>query len=122
VTPAEILELIRRYRMAVVSTAAADGAPQAAVVGIAVSEKLEIVFDTLASTRKHQNLRRDPPTPLVTGWDGELTFQIEGTPDFPTGEELQRMTTSTCTPPIYPCTQGWASYGLPQVRRPIPRC
>jgi len=51
VTPAEILELIRRYRMAVVSTVAAGGAPQAAVVGFAISDKLEIVFDTLASTR-----------------------------------------------------------------------
>ncbi len=33
-TSAEILGLIRRYRMAVVSTVAADGAPQAAVVGL----------------------------------------------------------------------------------------
>jgi len=55
-TPAESLALIRRYRLAVVSTVAADGAPQAAVVGFAISDNLEILFDTLASTRKHQNL------------------------------------------------------------------
>jgi hypothetical protein len=34
--------------------------PQAAVVGFAVSEHLEIVFDTLDTTRKLRNLRVDP--------------------------------------------------------------
>jgi pyridoxine/pyridoxamine 5'-phosphate oxidase len=91
VTPAEILGLIRRYRLAVVSTVATDGAPQGAVVGFAISDTLEIVFDTLASTRKHQNLKRDPRAALVIGWDDELTFQIDGRADFPTGEELLRM-------------------------------
>ena len=114
-TPAEILELIRRYRMAVVSTAAADGAPQAAVVGIAVSEKLEIVFDTLASTRKHQNLKRDPRAALVIGWDDELTFQIEGRADFPTGEELQRM--QACYFAVYPDGRDRLSWaGITHVR------
>jgi hypothetical protein len=41
VTPAEILDLIRRYRLAVVSTVSADGGPQAAVVGFAISDRLE---------------------------------------------------------------------------------
>jgi hypothetical protein len=37
---------------------AAGGAPQAAVVGIVVSDALELFFDTLGSTRKMANLRR----------------------------------------------------------------
>jgi general stress protein 26 len=59
-TRAELITLIRSYRLAVVSTVADDGAPQAAVVGFAVTDDLEIVFDTLASTHKFHNLKRDP--------------------------------------------------------------
>jgi hypothetical protein len=39
------------------------GAPQAAVVGFAVSDALEIVFDTRTSTRKFRNLADDPSSP-----------------------------------------------------------
>ena len=114
-TPAEILELIRRYRIAVVSTVAADGTPQAAVVGFAISDKLEIVFDTSASTRKYQNLKRDPRAALVIGWDDELTFQIEGRADFPTGEELQRM--QACYFAVYPDGRDRLSWaGITHVR------
>ena len=114
-TPAEVVELIRRYRLAVVSSVAADGAPQSAVVGFAISNELEIVFDTLASTRKCQNPLRDPRVALVIGWDDELTFQIEGRVDFPTGEELQRL--HTCYFTVYPDGRqrlGWA--GITHVR------
>jgi general stress protein 26 len=90
-SPVELLALIRRYRLAVVSTVAPDGAPQGAVVGFAISDDLEIVFDTLASTHKFQNLKRDARVALVIGWDDELTLQIEGTADFPAGDDLQRM-------------------------------
>jgi len=99
-TRAEMIETIRRYRVAVVSTVAADGAPQSAVVGFAVSDDLEIVFDTLASTRKFQNIRRDPRVSLVIGWDAELTLQIEGAADVPVGDDLQRM--QACYFTIYP--------------------
>ena len=90
-THAELITLIRRYRLAVVSTVADSGAPQGAVVGFAVTDDLEIVFDTLASTRKFHNLKRDARVALVIGWDDEVTVQIEGRADFPAGEELQRI-------------------------------
>ncbi|HEX7450933.1 MAG TPA: pyridoxamine 5'-phosphate oxidase family protein, partial [Polyangiaceae bacterium] len=63
------------------------GAPQAAVVGYAVSDDLELVFDTLGSTRKAHNLRRDSRVALVVGWDDDQTVQIEGIADEPCGEE-----------------------------------
>jgi general stress protein 26 len=88
---AELLRFLRQYKLAVVATSAADGAAQAAVVGFAVSDRLEIVFDTLESTRKHQNLRKDPRAALVIGWDDARTAQIQGLADFPEGEELERM-------------------------------
>jgi hypothetical protein len=88
---AELIEFLRRYKLAVVASRAADGAPQAAVVGFAVSDRLELIFDTLESTRKYQNLRADPRIALVVGWDHAITAQIEGVVDFPGGAELQRI-------------------------------
>jgi PPOX class probable F420-dependent enzyme len=87
----ELVDLLRGYRLAVVSTIGADGAPQSAVVGHAVSDALEIVFDTLDTTRKADNLRRDPRVAVVIGWDDERTAQLEGIADFPTGAELDRI-------------------------------
>lgn len=88
---AELVRFLRRYEIAVQASVTSTGAPQAAVVGIAVSDALEIVFDTETHTRKYENLRRDPRTALVVGWDDEITAQIEGTADFPEGEELERI-------------------------------
>jgi len=95
----ELIQFLRRYKLAVQASVAPPathgqargGAPQAAVVGIAVSDELELVFDTLESTRKYQNLRADPRIALVIGWDDAITAQIEGVVDFPTGAELERL-------------------------------
>ncbi len=67
------------------------GAPQAAVVGYGVSDDLDLVFDTLDTTRKVDNLRHDPRIALVIGWDEEQTVQIEGVADEPKGAELERL-------------------------------
>ena len=55
-----MLEFMRRHRLAVQASSAANGAPQAAVVGVAVTDRCELVFDTLRTSRKCQNLRHDP--------------------------------------------------------------
>ena len=71
-----------------------NGAPQSAVVGIAVSDDFEIVFDTLATSRKSQNLRRRSAVALVIGsleGNDERTVQYEGLADEPTGPELARL-------------------------------
>jgi hypothetical protein len=68
--------------------------PQAAVVGVAVSDRFEIVFDTLSSTRKAINLRANPKAALVVGGltaGHERTAQIEGIADEPSGAELERL-------------------------------
>src|SRR5215813_7703437 len=54
---AELLAILRRHRVAVQATVSPIGAPQAALVGVAVGEDFEIVFDTLQSSRKACNLR-----------------------------------------------------------------
>jgi pyridoxine/pyridoxamine 5'-phosphate oxidase len=90
-TRAALIELLRRHRLAVQASVAADGTPQAAVVGIAVSDALELVFDTVDSTRKCANLRRDPRVALVIGWDEEQTVQLQGIADEPAGADLARL-------------------------------
>jgi general stress protein 26 len=88
-TREELVRFIARHKLAVQASTTDAGGPQAAVVGVVVSERLELFFDTLASTRKCQNLRRDPRIAFVIGWDEE-TVQWEGLADEPRGEELQR--------------------------------
>lgn len=73
-----LYRFIRTHRLAVVSSTSPSGHPQSALVGIAVSPELHIVFDTLKSTRKYTNLKADPRTSLVIGWDSEITLQYEG--------------------------------------------
>ena len=85
----DLLRFLRQHKVAVQSSVAEDGSPQAAVIGFAVSDDLEIVFDTLESTRKARNLRADPRIALVIGWD-QITVQIEGVAEFPEGEALER--------------------------------
>lgn len=86
----ELVALLRRFRMGVVSTVSAAGQPQAAIVGIAVGDTLELVFDTLSTTRKYANLVREPRVAVVMG-EGELTVQIEGRADVPAGADLARV-------------------------------
>ena len=90
----ELLEFIRRHRLAVQASVSVPGAPQAAVVGFAISDQFEIVFDTLDSSRKARNLRQNTRLALVIGGsnDGdERTVQYEGIADEPSGAELERL-------------------------------
>jgi hypothetical protein len=89
-----VLAFMRLQRLAVQAAVSEAGAPQAAVVGVAVSDRLEIIFDTLGTTRKAQNLRRDPRIAFVIGgWvtGDERTVQYEGVVDEPSGRELDRL-------------------------------
>jgi pyridoxine/pyridoxamine 5'-phosphate oxidase len=85
----ELVALLRRFRMGVVSTVSATGQPQSAIVGIAIGDTLELVFDTLTTTRKYANLVREPRVAVVMG-EGELTIQMEGHAEVPAGAELTR--------------------------------
>ncbi len=74
----ELLSYMRAHRVAVVATAGADGAPQCALVGVAITDDLEIIFDTTADTRKHRNLVNDPRIAVTFTGPGEKTLQYEG--------------------------------------------
>jgi uncharacterized protein YhbP (UPF0306 family) len=93
-SPRALLDFLRSHRLAVEASVSPTGAAQAAVVGFAISDEFEIVFDTLESTRKAQNLRRNPKIALVIGGatDGEeRTVQYEGITDEPSGAELEQL-------------------------------
>jgi hypothetical protein len=87
---AELLSFMRQNKHAVVASCG-QGAPQAALVGIAVSDAFEILFDTVDTTRKAQNLRQDPRAAFVIGGSGDdadRTLQYQGLADEPSGAEL----------------------------------
>jgi pyridoxine/pyridoxamine 5'-phosphate oxidase len=79
-----------RSRYGVLSNISSDGTPQSALVGIATTPALEIVFDTVKSSRKYPNLIRNPSCSFVVGWHGEQTVQFEGVAREPQGEELRK--------------------------------
>jgi general stress protein 26 len=87
----DLLQFLRGHKLAVQASVGPDGDPQAAVVGYAVSDALEIVFDTVESSRKVRNLVAEPRIALVIGWDEEITVQLEGVADFPTGVVRERV-------------------------------
>jgi len=89
-TREEVYQFILRRKLAVVSSVGPDGEPQSALVGIAVSPNLEIIFDTVKSSRKYPNLKRDNRIAVVIGWEGETTVQYEGLAIEPEGDELVR--------------------------------
>lgn len=82
--------LIAGHRYGVISSISAAGTPQSALVGIATTPDLDIIFDTLNTSRKYANLVARPPCSLVVGWAGQQTLQLEGTAFLPTGADLRR--------------------------------
>lgn len=84
----EILAFLQSHPLAVLSSVAADGSPQSAVMGVVVTSRLEVFFDTWTSSRKCANMRRDARVSLAW-WEGLRTVQYEGIADEPQGEELE---------------------------------
>ncbi len=84
----EVFEIVRRKRLAVVSSVHESGAPELALVGFALTESNEIVFDTLGSSRKAGNFAHRSAAAVVVGWDNDITVQIEGEARRPQGDDL----------------------------------
>jgi general stress protein 26 len=70
-----IYDFIKQHDLAVISTLTKDNKPESALIGIAVSENLELIFDTIKTSRKYQNLINNPQVALVISWDNETTVQ-----------------------------------------------
>ena len=85
----QLRDFLRLHRDGVLSTVHRHQ-PEGAVVGIAVSDACEIVFDALETTHKVRNLRATPQVAL-TVWTGARTAQVHGHADEPRGAELQAL-------------------------------
>jgi hypothetical protein len=89
-----VLQFMRRQSLGVQASVTVENRPQAAVVGFVVTDAFEIVFDTLATSRKAVNFTKNPDCAFVIGGlrDGnERSVQYEGTADLPTGTELDAL-------------------------------
>jgi uncharacterized protein YhbP (UPF0306 family) len=90
-------EFMGARRFAVMASVSPERAPEAALIGYAVTQDFELVFDTTDATRKFANLRTNPKIALVIGWENpqsaqySQTVQYEGIADEPKGGELERL-------------------------------
>ena len=80
----QVFDIAKRKRFLVVSTVNESGAPEAALMGFALTQANEIVFDTLASSRKAVNLARNPKAALVDRL-GRPDFSSDRGHSAPTG-------------------------------------
>jgi hypothetical protein len=89
VNRAELLAVMRGNRYAIEATVTPTGAPQAAVIGVAVTDAFEMCFDTLggfaqgAEPACQPTVRSRARRLLRTG--DERTLQYEGLADEPAG-------------------------------------
>lgn len=91
---AEELKIAREFavsqRLAVVATVSPSNEPQAALMGVAMTPDLEIVFDTRNTTRKYRNLLANPRVALVIGCTSGISVQYEGVAEELSGDGLAR--------------------------------
>ncbi len=89
-TLADVYQFMAAQKLGVLGYLSPDGAPRSALVGIGVTAELEIVFDTVSSSRKYGCLAAHPAASFVIGWTGETTVQLEGQAFQPAGADLER--------------------------------
>ena len=91
-TEADLCAFMSKWKLGVLGTIGNSATPQSALVGIAVTPQLEIIFDTVKSSRKYPNLISRPACSFVIGgWaTGEQTVQYEGEAEELKLPELER--------------------------------
>lgn len=72
-TEADLHSLVARCKLGVFSAVAETGTPQSALIAIAVTPRLEIIFDTVKSSREYPNLIARQRCSLGIGWAGKQT-------------------------------------------------
>ncbi len=79
-TEADLYAFLSKHKLGIFASISGAAVPQSALVGIAVTPQLEIIFDTTKDSRKYPNLIARPACSFVIGgWGtGEQTVQYEG--------------------------------------------
>jgi general stress protein 26 len=86
----EVFQFMNQESLAVLATVGDNGQPQAALMGFAVTRELEIIFDTVKTSRKYPHLKKNPRVAWVIGCTTEVTVQYEGSAQELEGEELAK--------------------------------
>ncbi len=94
----KITELLKGSQLAVIATHAGTGAPESAVITISETEDCGIIFGSFSTTRKNQNIKKNPQVSLVIGWDiaERKTIQIEGEAVLLEGQEREEAEAIHC--------------------------
>ena len=77
-TKQDVYDFLNAYTTGAISTVNADGKPNAAIIGFGQTKDLQIVFGTGNTTRKYQNIMRDPHVAFAIGGGTPETIQYEG--------------------------------------------
>jgi general stress protein 26 len=75
---ARILDFIKKQKVCVLSTVTKDNRSESAVIEFGEMDNLEIVFDTIETYRKYDNLLHNRNVSVAIGLDSEVTIQYEG--------------------------------------------
>ena len=87
---AEAYDFPSRQNLGVISTVSEHGTPEAALVNYGMTESLELILETLQTSRKYKNLYRNPDMAMVMGTGKEcLTCQYEGVMSWPSDAALR---------------------------------
>jgi general stress protein 26 len=84
----DVFRFMDGERLAVLASVSEGGQPEAALMGFAVTPGLEIIFDTVKSSRKYPNLKKHPRVAWVIGCTTEVTVQYEGVAEELSGAQL----------------------------------
>lgn len=77
-----VLDFLKGMDLGAVATSSPKSGPEVALVNFAMTDDLELVFETIQDTRKCINLQEDPRVAFMA-WRGDQTLQYEGTADEP---------------------------------------
>nr|MBS1902059.1 pyridoxamine 5'-phosphate oxidase family protein [Actinomycetota bacterium] len=82
-----LVETVRREGRGVLATTAPDGAPEAALVGVAVLDDGTLIVNAPSSARKVAHLRRESRAALVIGAGPVRSLQVEGRAQLLEGDD-----------------------------------
>ncbi len=85
-----LYQFISQRKLTVLATVAPDGKPEAAVMEVAVTPELELIFDTANTTRKYVNFKKNPHIACAFGWEAWDTVQYEGIAVELVGKEREK--------------------------------
>lgn len=86
----DILDFIRKHKLAVLSTVTPDNKSQSAVLEFGETDDLKLIFDMFTSSRKYKNLQKNKNVSVVIGWDDNITVQYEGLAEELQGEKAKK--------------------------------